>query len=332
MAEMTKAEPNIYVNNIFDNVNTTDDAMYEKCFDTEDQSNYDHLSPVSKERPPETVFTFANKIPTDQSIQQDNCLSKEIQIPWRLLVFISCFLVTIVVSNVATFVTTKNKFSEKKTQHIMCSSSPCLHGGVCVNDDEHYYCSCTRGFSGTNCEVTPCTGLNCLNEGSCDVLNGTFHCICSSGFSGQLCEELGPCISNSCFNNGSCTVSENSYNCSCPSGTHGSRCQGLFHETITSPGYPLNYDNSMDIVWKIDVGFRNTILLRFTDFILEKDYDFVKIYNGPSTSYCLVAELTGRTLPVEVSVMGRYLTITFTSDSFLTYQGFRAVIYKIPSE
>ncbi|CAG2240766.1 unnamed protein product [Mytilus edulis] len=290
MAEMTKAEPNIYVNNIFDNVNTTDDAMYEKCFDTEDQLNYDQLSPVSKERPPESVFTIANNIPTNQPIKQDNC------------------------------------------RNMMCSSSPCLHEGVCVNYDEHYYCSCTRGFSGTNCEVTPCTGLNCLNEGSCDVLNGTFHCICSSGFSGQLCEELGPCISNPCFNNGSCTVSENSYNCSCPSGTHGSRCQGLFHETITSPGYPLNYDNSMNIVWNIDVGFRNTILLRFTDFILEKDYDFVKIYNGPSTSYCLVAELTGRTLPVEVSVMGRYLTITFTSDSFLTYQGFRAVIYKIPSE
>ncbi|VDI61882.1 Hypothetical predicted protein [Mytilus galloprovincialis] len=188
MAEMTKAEPNIYVNNIFDNGKTDDDELYEKCFDTEDQSNYDQLSPVSKESPHKAVFTIANSIPTDQSTHKDDCRSQTIQVPWRLLFFISCFLITIVVSNVITFVTTKNKFSEKKTQLTPCTGLNCLNGGSCGVLNGTFHCLCNSGFSGRRCEVTPCTGPNCLNGGLCEVLNGNFYCSCKSGFSGHMCE------------------------------------------------------------------------------------------------------------------------------------------------
>ncbi|CAC5360528.1 unnamed protein product [Mytilus coruscus] len=224
---MSKAEPNVYVNNVFDDGKADDDVVYEKCFDTEDQSNYDQLSSVSKESPPKTVFNISHNIPNDQSIQEDNCRSQKIQVPWRLLFFISCFLITIVVSNVVTFITTKNKFSEKKTQYRICSSFPCLNGGVCVSDGEQYYCSCTQGFSGKNCKVSPCSGLTCLNGGSCEVLNGTFNCVCNSGFSGRLCE-VTPCTGRNCLNGGSCEVLNGTFHCVCYSKFVGRMCEGMY--------------------------------------------------------------------------------------------------------
>ncbi|CAC5425113.1 unnamed protein product [Mytilus coruscus] len=331
MAEMSKAEPNVYVNNIFNEGKTDDDVVYEKCFDPEDQSNYDQLSSVSKQCSPHTDFNLAHNIPNNQSIKEENCLSQKIQVPWRLLLFISCFLITIVVSNVVTFITTKDKFSEKKAQHRICGSFPCVNGGLCVNDDEQYFCSCTRGFSGKNCEVTPCTALDCLNGGSCEVLNGTFHCLCTYGFSGRLCEEAGPCLSNPCFNSGSCTVSGKHYTCNCLIGTDGSRCQDVLFETITSPGYPSNYTDDINEKWNIDVGLGNTVRIKFTLFELEKNYDYVKIYDGHSTKCGSIGNFTGNTLPTEWISTGRYVSIVFTSDESRTGRGFRVVIYRMTS-
>ncbi|CAC5425112.1 unnamed protein product [Mytilus coruscus] len=328
LAEMSKAEPNVYLNNIFVEGKTDDDAVYEECFDTDDQSDYEEVSPVAKNNPSD--INIAHNIPKNQSIQEDNSRSKKMHVQLRLLVFISCFVITLVVSNVVTFITTKNKFSEKKTKLTPCAELNCLNGGSCEVSNGMFHCSCDSGFSGRLCEVTPCTGISCLNGGSCEVLNGTFHCSCDSGFSGRLCEEeVGQCFPNPCFNFGSCRASCNTYTCYCPNGTKGSRCQDVLHEIITSPGYPSNYDHGMRRQWNIDVGLAHTVKITFTHFGLEDSYDFLRIYNGQSSTCGSLANYTGTIQPTELTTTGRYMSILFTSDGSNTGLGFRAVIYKI---
>ncbi|CAC5399735.1 CSMD [Mytilus coruscus] len=50
-----------------------------------------------------------------------------------------------------------------------------------------------------------------------------------------------------------------------------------FHETISSPGYPLEYSNYLAKNWSIDVGSGYRAKLQFTNFSTEFDYDFVKV-------------------------------------------------------
>ncbi|XP_052086774.1 cubilin-like [Mytilus californianus] len=324
---MSKAEPNVYLNNIFVEGRTDDDGVYEECFDTDDQSDYEEVSPVAKKNLPD--INIPHNMPKIQSIKEDYSRSKKMHTHLRFLFFINCFVIILVVSNVVTFITTKDKFSEKKTNLTPCAGLIFLNGGSCEVLNGSFNCLCESGFSGRLCEVTPCTGLKCLNGGSCEVLNGTFHCLCDSGFSGRLCkEEIGPCFSNPCFNFGSCRTSCNTFTCYCPNGTKGRRCQDVLHQIITSPGYPSNYNDNMHRLWNIDVGLSNTVRITFTHFELENTLDFVKIYNGQSTTCGSLANYTGTINPTELTSTGRFMTILFTTDGSVAKLGFRAVIYK----
>ena len=40
-----------------------------------------------------------------------------------------------------------------------CSSSPCVNGGTCNDNVNHYICMCTSGYSGINCETGKLLGL-----------------------------------------------------------------------------------------------------------------------------------------------------------------------------
>ena len=41
-----------------------------------------------------------------------------------------------------------------------CRSIPCRNGGVCRNEVDKYTCSCSQGFTGTNCQTHPGTSGN----------------------------------------------------------------------------------------------------------------------------------------------------------------------------
>eukprot|EP00457_Paulinella_chromatophora_P001237 gb/GEZN01001239.1/.p1 GENE.gb/GEZN01001239.1/~~gb/GEZN01001239.1/.p1 ORF type:complete len:897 (-),score=15.03 gb/GEZN01001239.1/:413-3103(-) len=69
--------------------------------------------------------------------------------------------------------------------------NPCLNGGKCRDGSTDYYCSCSPGYVGSNCEidVDDCAMQPCLNGGTClDIVNG-YKCTCPSGWDGEVCSQ-----------------------------------------------------------------------------------------------------------------------------------------------
>uniref|UniRef100_A0A8C4GQX0 CUB and sushi domain-containing protein 1 n=1 Tax=Dicentrarchus labrax TaxID=13489 RepID=A0A8C4GQX0_DICLA len=100
-------------------------------------------------------------------------------------------------------------------------------------------------------------------------------------------------------------------------------CGGTLRGTagsITSPGYPAEYDNNLDCTWSILSEPGDTIALVFNDFLLEDKYDFLEISGTEAPSIWL----TGTTLPSPVISNKNWLRIHFTSDSNHRRKGFSA--------
>ncbi|XP_029281787.1 LOW QUALITY PROTEIN: CUB and sushi domain-containing protein 1-like [Cottoperca gobio] len=100
-------------------------------------------------------------------------------------------------------------------------------------------------------------------------------------------------------------------------------CGGTLRGTagsITSPGYPVEYDNNLDCTWSILSEPGDTIALVFNDFLLEDKYDFLEISGTEAPSIWL----TGTTLPSPVISSKNWLRIHFTSDSNHRRKGFSA--------
>ncbi|XP_030270316.1 CUB and sushi domain-containing protein 1-like isoform X1 [Sparus aurata] len=100
-------------------------------------------------------------------------------------------------------------------------------------------------------------------------------------------------------------------------------CGGTLRGTagsITSPGYPAEYDNNLDCTWSILSEPGDTIALVFNEFLLEDKYDFLEISGTEAPSIWL----TGTTLPSPVISSKNWLRIHFTSDSNHRRKGFSA--------
>uniref|UniRef100_A0A8C5D1X9 CUB and Sushi multiple domains 1 n=1 Tax=Gouania willdenowi TaxID=441366 RepID=A0A8C5D1X9_GOUWI len=100
-------------------------------------------------------------------------------------------------------------------------------------------------------------------------------------------------------------------------------CGGTLRGTagsITSPGYPAEYENNLDCTWSILAEPGDTIALVFNDFLLEDKYDFLEISGTEAPSIWL----TGTTQPSPVISNKNWLRIHFTSDSNHRRKGFSA--------
>ncbi|XP_073216584.1 sushi, nidogen and EGF-like domain-containing protein 1 isoform X2 [Lepidochelys kempii] len=145
-----------------------------------------------------------------------------------------------------------------------CLSSPCQHGGNCLETEQGYVCECPEGYTGTDCRDKLSEDCECRNGGKC--LDGNFTiCQCPPGYFGLLCEfevtttpcnmntqcpdggycmeysgsylcvchtDYGtnhsvpsPCDSEPCLNGGSCEAHDDSYTCECPRGFNGRHCE-----------------------------------------------------------------------------------------------------------
>jgi gliding motility-associated-like protein len=99
-------------------------------------------------------------------------------------------------------------------------------------------------------------------------------------------------------------------------------CSGTFYD----PGGTGNYANNQNVTMTFCSGNGQSVLLQFSQFALENNWDYLYIYNGPSTASPLIGTYTGTNNPGTVVGTSGCITVRFTSDGSITAAGFTAAI------
>ena len=116
------------------------------------------------------------------------------------------------------------------------------------------------------------------------------------------------------------TANAQNYNISNTSVT---TCSGNFYDSGGSGG---TYGNNQNFTFTICSNNGQSPFLTFSAFALENNWDFLYIYNGPSTASPLIGTYTGTNNPGTVTATGTCITIRFTSDGSVTMAGWAASI------
>lgn len=98
-------------------------------------------------------------------------------------------------------------------------------------------------------------------------------------------------------------------------------CSAVFTDSGTS--YANYADGLTQTMTFKPATVGNSINVNFTAFDVEEDYDYLYIYNGPTSSSPLLGKYTGNTLPPSLTstAVNGELTFKFTSDSEVTTPG-----------
>ncbi|PCJ79766.1 MAG: hypothetical protein COA57_15385, partial [Flavobacteriales bacterium] len=105
-------------------------------------------------------------------------------------------------------------------------------------------------------------------------------------------------------------------------------CGGTTSTTSTSgtlydSGGPAgSYTNNENCSLLINPGCATSITLTFNSFWLESCCDYVRVYDGTSTSGTLLLQANGTTIPSPVTATSGAMYIWFTSDGSVVYSGF----------
>ncbi len=101
---------------------------------------------------------------------------------------------------------------------------------------------------------------------------------------------------------------------------------GTFNDGSGAPEYG---DNS-NCKWIIQPTGINSFSLEFTSFFLETNYDFIRVYDGSTTSAPLLGTFTGvGNLPPTLTTSTGSMLVHFTTDGATTSYGFAATYYPI---
>lgn len=96
--------------------------------------------------------------------------------------------------------------------------------------------------------------------------------------------------------------------------------------TVYDPGGTNVYANNQNFTRTFCSGTGDPINLNFTQFVLENNYDYVYLYDGPTIASPLIGSYTGSVSPGSVTASSGCITVRFTSDISITYAGFAATI------
>jgi hypothetical protein len=109
-------------------------------------------------------------------------------------------------------------------------------------------------------------------------------------------------------------------------GTNQTTCAGTLYDSGGPTGDYSDSETLTTVLTPATAGAK--MRLTFTAFDLEDTYDFVRIYDGPTSAAPRLAELTGTSLPAAVTATNAsgQLTVVFTSDGSVTYSGFAATV------
>ena len=94
--------------------------------------------------------------------------------------------------------------------------------------------------------------------------------------------------------------------------------------TITDNSGSANYNNNMSCQKLIQPSGAANVTLTFNSFATESGYDFVKVYDGATTSSPLLGQYSGTSLPAAVSSTGASMLIVFTTDNGVVAEGWSA--------
>ena len=92
---------------------------------------------------------------------------------------------------------------------------------------------------------------------------------------------------------------------------------GMIYSTLSS-----TYSSNMDCRWSLTSNA--VIELLFYVFATESSADFVRVYDGDSTSAPLIGQFRGSSLPAPITSSSTKLYVQFTSDGSSEYRGFNA--------
>lgn len=106
----------------------------------------------------------------------------------------------------------------------------------------------------------------------------------------------------------------------CQSTQYLTATQGTLTDGSDSWNYPVN-SNCKFIIQPTQPG---KITLNFSEFSTESSYDFVKIYDGTTTSAPLIGEYSGSQTPATITASSGNMLIHFTSDEVVTKKGWTA--------
>ncbi|HMC96304.1 MAG TPA: CUB domain-containing protein, partial [Flavobacteriales bacterium] len=85
---------------------------------------------------------------------------------------------------------------------------------------------------------------------------------------------------------------------------------------IRDPGGTSNYSNNQNVTTTYCSGTTQSVMMTFTQFATEANFDFVRVYDGPTTASPLLGTFSGNTIPGPFlsSHPTGCLTVNFTSD------------------
>lgn len=94
-------------------------------------------------------------------------------------------------------------------------------------------------------------------------------------------------------------------------------------DTLFDAGGPLgNYRNNQDESFTLQSPQGQQVRAEFVSFDVELNWDYVYVYDGPSTASPLIGQYTGTTAPGPFLSTGDALTIRFTSDNATVRAGY----------
>ncbi|MBK9462841.1 MAG: hypothetical protein IPN94_26365 [Sphingobacteriales bacterium] len=99
------------------------------------------------------------------------------------------------------------------------------------------------------------------------------------------------------------------------------QCEGVFKD---SGGSDWNYNHYEDWTYTIAPTGSTGVTMVFSSFNIEANYDYLRIYNGPTTASPLIGTYTGTTSPGTVTASSGVMTLRFTSDNATYAAGWEA--------
>lgn len=103
------------------------------------------------------------------------------------------------------------------------------------------------------------------------------------------------------------------------------KCSSSGSKTLTTPEGEFGcngYENHLDMSWTITVSSTKRINLSFLFLATEEIYDYIKIYDGTSTSSTLLATVSGTVAPNDIVSSSNNVLVTFHSDGSVNSLGF----------